>query len=80
MSFYYIYKITQLPGNVIKKLEKAGQFDKFKEAKKQVSVLRNEKPVDEQALFKIIFADSELDAEQTLQEKREERIVEEWEK
>ncbi|MCP4075607.1 MAG: hypothetical protein GY744_05435 [Gammaproteobacteria bacterium] len=80
MSFYYIYKITQLPGNVIKKLEKAGQFEKYKDAKKQVSALRNEQPADESVLYKIIFADSELNAEQTLQEKREEQIIREWEK
>ncbi|MCK5665575.1 MAG: hypothetical protein KAI17_18940 [Thiotrichaceae bacterium] len=80
MSFYYIYKVTQLPGNVIKKLEKAGQFEKYKEAKKQVKDLRNNKPSDELALYKIIFADSELDAEHKLQEKREEQITQEWEK
>ncbi len=80
MSHYYIYKIDQLPGSMIKKLKKIERFDSYKEAKKEVSQLRINKAEDDTGLYKIIFADSELDAEDKLQEKREEQIIQEWEK
>ena len=80
MSFYYIYKISQLPGNMIKKLEKLERFDNYKEAKQHVRSLRNDQSGAELASFKIIFADSELDAEDKLQEKRDAPIIREWEK
>ncbi|MBT3206590.1 MAG: hypothetical protein HOM14_13350 [Gammaproteobacteria bacterium] len=80
MSFYFIFKITQSPGNIVKGLEKVAQFDSFKEAKQHVKLLRVDKSSDELALYKIIFAESELNAEQLLQEKREQPIIEEWEK
>lgn len=65
---------------MIKNLKKIDRFDSYKEAKNQVKVLRNEQAATEAALYKIIFADSELDAEQKLQEKREAPIIQEWEK
>lgn len=80
MSLYYIYKINQIPGSMVKNLHKVDQFESYKEAKKQVSALRNNKAGDELALYKIIFAENELDAEEKLQEKREEQIIQEWEK
>jgi hypothetical protein len=80
MSFYYIYKISQTPGNMIKKLEKIERFDSYKEAKSLVRSLRSEQPANELATLKIIFAESELDAEDKLQEKREAQIIQEWEK
>mgnify|MGYP006863462088 CR=1 FL=1 len=80
MSHYYIYKVNQLPGNMIKKLQKIDRFDSYKEAKKEVSSLRNNKASNDLGLYKIMFAESELDAEDKLQEKREEVIIQEWEK
>ena len=80
MSFYYIYKISQSSGNMIKKLEKIERFDSFKQAKLQIRILRNDQPAKEPASYKIIFADSELDAEEKLQEKRDAPVVLEWEK
>ena len=80
MSFYYIYKINQVPGSMVKNLHKIDRFDSYKEAKKQVKEIRNNKADDDLALYKIMFAESELDAEEKLQAKREEQIVREWEK
>ena len=65
---------------MIKNLHKVDRFDSYKEAKKQVSSLRSNNADDDLALYKIIFAESELDAEEKLQEKREEQIIQEWEK
>jgi hypothetical protein len=65
---------------MIKKLEKLERFESYKEAKQHVRSLRNDQPDHELANFKIIFADSELDAEEKLQEKRDAPIIREWEK
>ena len=79
MSFYFIFKITQAPGNVIKNLQKIDRFDNYKEAKKKVRTLRNEAE-ESDSLYKIIFSESELEAEEQLQTKREQPILLEWEK
>ncbi|MDJ0882089.1 MAG: hypothetical protein QNJ56_10615 [Gammaproteobacteria bacterium] len=77
---YFIYKITQMPGNMVKQLEKIDRFESYKEAKKKVKQLRNDQPSEALSLYKIIFAESELAAEEQLQEKREAPIIQEWEK
>lgn len=80
MPKYFIFKISQGPAGMIKKLEKINQHDSYREAKNQVRSLRSAQIATDNAMFKIIFADSELDAEQKLQEKRDAPIVQEWEK
>jgi len=65
---------------MVKNLEKINRFDSYKEAKQQIRVLRNDQPSTELSLFKIMFAESELEAEEKLLEKREEQIIMEWEK
>jgi len=65
---------------MIKQLEKTGRFEQYREAKQQVRKLRENKQDDDLSLYKIIFADNELAAEEILQEKREDTIVREWEK
>ncbi|HNA82180.1 MAG TPA: hypothetical protein PLQ64_06900 [Thiobacillaceae bacterium] len=63
---YYIYKIGPL--NI---LEKQGQAESFKEAKAAANELR--KGLDPKAgqVIKMIFADNELAAEDTLSQPRE---------
>lgn len=80
MAYYFIYKITQGPTEMLKVLEKVGRFETYKTAKQQIRQLRNEQTGDTASLYKIVFAESELQAEEMLQEKREKPIVEEWEK
>ena len=80
MPKYFIFKISQGPAGLIKKLEKINQHDSYREAKNEVRTLRTEQLSGDASQFKIIFADSELDAEQKLQEKRDAPIVKEWEK
>ena len=79
MAFYFIYQISQSPGSVVKKLQKIDRFETYKEAKNLVRKLRMENDESGQ-LYKIIFSDSELDAEEKLQEKREAPVMQEWEK
>lgn len=65
---------------MVKNLQKIDRFDFYKEAKNQVKTLRNEQTGDDNTLYKIIFAESELEAEEKLQVKREAPIIQEWEK
>lgn len=80
MPYYFIFRITQGSPSMIKQLEKIDRFDSYRDAKNRVRVLRNEQQASDSALYKIIFAESELDAEEKLQEKREAPIIQEWEK
>lgn len=80
MSNYFIYRISQGSANLIKKLEKVDRFDSYRDAKKRVRELRAAQESADQSIFKIIFAASELEAEEILMEKRDAPIVEEWEK
>ena len=76
---YYVYKILPSIGNLVKNLELLETHDNFKDAKKSVKQKRIEQD-DEQATFKVMFAETELEAEEKLMEHREETIVREWEK
>jgi hypothetical protein len=80
MSFYYIYKITQGPTEITNKLEKLDRYDSYKTAKQNIKQLRAEQPADATHSYKIIFAESELQAEEMLMEKREAPVMMEWEK
>ncbi len=77
---YYIYSIQQGPTALVKTLEKLEEFEKFKEAKNRARELRAGDSPDETRQIKVIFAESELEAEEKLQEKREAPILTEWEK
>jgi hypothetical protein len=77
---YYIYKIIAGPTNLLKTLEKMEQYDAFKDAKQRARSLRAEMADDDSYTIKVMFADSELEAEEKLMEKREQPILREWEK
>ncbi|HHJ17355.1 MAG TPA: hypothetical protein ENJ80_11735 [Gammaproteobacteria bacterium] len=77
---YFIYKIMPGPTDLVKTLEKLDQYGSFKEAKTHARSLRAEIPEGDRTQIKVMFADSELEAEEKLMEKREEPILREWEK
>ena len=77
---YYIYKISPGPTDIVKNLQLVTLFDNFKEAKNKAKTMRSELPAESNITVKVIFADTELDAEEKLSEKREASIVKEWEK
>jgi hypothetical protein len=77
---YYIYKIIAGPTNLLKTLKKMEQYDAFKDAKQRARSLRAEMADDDSYTIKVMFADSELEAEEKLMEKREQPILREWEK
>ncbi|MCA1804209.1 MAG: hypothetical protein LC646_02380 [Xanthomonadaceae bacterium] len=77
---YFIYAIQQGPTALVKHLERIDTFEKFKDAKNRARELRATTTPDDSRVIKVIFAESELEAEEKLQEHREAPILKEWEK
>ena len=77
---YYIYKIIAGPTELLKTLEKIERDDSFKEAREHARRLRAGMTDNDNYSIKVMFADSELEAEEKLMEKREQPILREWEK
>ena len=77
---YFVYKILPSVGNLVKNLELLETHENYKEAKNSVKQKRIEQQAGDEATFKVMFAENELDAEEKLMEHREEQIVREWEK
>jgi len=77
---YYVYKIRPGITDLVKPLEKIAEFEKFKEAKSFVRDKRVGEDGGEPVTYKIIFAETSLEAEERLQERREPSVVREWEK
>jgi hypothetical protein len=73
---YYVFKINEGPTALIKNLEMVQEFEVFKDAKNRARELR----AQDEANFKVIFAENALEAEERLQEQREQPILMEWEK
>ncbi|MEB8432312.1 hypothetical protein OO007_08730 [Cocleimonas sp. KMM 6892] len=76
---YYVFKITQ-PTPIIKNLDFQQAFETFKEAKTFSRTMRAELPLNGAISVKMVHAANQLQAEELLQEKREETVVKEWEK
>ncbi len=77
---YYIYHVKHKPGSVVKQLQLASKFDDYRLAKSEIHKLRSTQSQQNSAILKMIFAESELQAEELMQEKRQEPILMEWEK
>ncbi len=77
---YFVYKIAPGVSKIVKNLEPLESFEKFKEAKNFAKEKRAQQAADDQTIYKIIFAENSIDAEEKLQEQREETILREWEK
>lgn len=76
---YYVFKITQ-PTELVKNLSFQEAFEEYRDARQLARDLRKELPLDSGITVKMLFAANQLQAEETLMEKREEKIVMEWEK
>ena len=77
---YFIYKITSGPTNLVKNLEKLEEYATFKEAKQKARGMRAALSETDNYEIKVMFANNELEAEESLMEKREAPILREWEK
>ena len=77
---YFVYKIAPGISKIVKNIEPLAEYEKFKEAKNFAKEKRQEEETDSGNIYKVIFAENSIDAEEKLQEQREESIVREWEK
>lgn len=77
---YYVYKMSPGVTALVKNLEAVDEFAAYAEAKKQARTLRTSESLAPDTTVKIVFAESKLEAEELLQEKREKPILKEWEK
>ena len=79
---YFVFKISQ-PTQVVKQLEFQEAFDSYKNARDFSRTLRatlaNKTSVTP-ITVKLLFASSQLEAEERLHENREKPILREWEK
>ena len=76
---YYIYTVTGSVTSNTKSVALVREYENFKLAKAEVRRLRTEEPLEDNQIYKIIFADEQAEAEQRLREFREEPIAKEWE-
>ncbi len=65
---YYIYRISETP---IRLLSRIGQHDTFRDAQQRARTLRTEMGADGRTTIKVIFAETELHAEDLLSQVRE---------
>ncbi len=77
---YFIYKITPGLTPATKKIEYINDLEAYKEARSEVRSLRAGLNSDDATVFKIIFANNQLEAEERLSEVREAPVLKEWEK
>ncbi len=77
---YYLYKISSRDSmDLVKQLELLEVYDAFKPAKHEAKRLRAELPL-EGGSYKVMFAQTQLEAEEKLQEKREKPVLMEFER
>lgn len=77
---YFVYKIAPAISKIVKNIEPLAEYEKFKDAKNFAKDKRQQEDVSTGNIYKVIFAENSIDAEEKLQEQREETIVLEWEK
>ena len=77
---YFLYKISSRDNfDLVKDLELLEVFDAFRAAKTEAKKLRSEQ-ADDEFIFKVMFADNQLSAEEQLLEKREKPVLMEHER
>ncbi len=77
---YFVYKITAGPTPLLKDLTLLQRFAGFKEARDYARSAREGLGDAGGAIIKVMFADTELHAEEQLLEKRDAPVLREWEK
>ncbi len=77
---YYLYKIKSADElDLVKNLELLQTHDKFRDAKLAAKKLRAEQS-EADVIYKVMFADNQLSAEEQLLEKREQPVLMEHER
>ena len=65
---YFVYQIENFP---VRQLTRLAQFDSFKEASSAAKARRTSVPLSAGQIIKVMFAESELEAEDLLSQVRE---------
>jgi len=65
---YFVYKITERP---VRQLEKLAEYDAYRDASASVKKMRSDLPEDANYRLKVIFGETELHAEDALNQVRE---------
>ena len=69
---YFLFKISSTDGiDLVKKLDLIEQFEAFRDAKSRAKMLRAETTATQAIVYKVMFAENLLLAEEQLLEKRE---------
>ena len=77
---YYLFKISSHDNmDLVKQLELLEVYDAFQPAKIEAKRLRADLPL-EGGSYKVMFAQTQLEAEEKLQEKREKPVLMEYER
>ena len=78
---YYLFKVSSTDGiDLVKKLELIEQFEAFRDAKSSAKKLRAESTASQAIVYKVMFAENLLQAEEQLLEKREKPTLMEFER
>jgi len=77
---YFVYKIAPVVSKIVKNIQPLEEFVKFKDAKNFAKEKRQQENAEDGNIYKVIFAENSIDAEEKLQEQREDTILREWEK
>jgi len=77
---YFVFKISPSVSKLVKNLELLESFPEYKEAKLFTKKQRMEQDKEDASFLKVMFAETQLEAEEKLMEHREDQIVREWEK
>lgn len=76
---YFVYQLTLGTNGQVRYLELIDQFAAFKDAK-QLARSRRAEATASNVVHRVMFADSEAEAERRLTEVREAPVLKEWEK
>ena len=77
---YYLFRISEPDAlKIVKQLDLVETFENFREAKNAARQLRAES-ADDDSVYKVMFAESRLSAEEQLLEKREQPVLMEHER
>lgn len=77
---YFVYKIAPGVSKIVKNIQPLEEFEKFKDAKNFAKEKRQQENAEDGNIYKVIFAENSIDAEEKLQEQRGDTILREWEK
>lgn len=77
---YYVFKITPGPTELVRNIELISDFEAYQDAKKYCRSQRAKQQQDSAETWKMVFAASQLEAEEKLHERRDKPILRSWEK